>query len=225
MPLPTACQTSCWCQASQDARPEGEAFWKWSFGCSAAFGEKNHLNPNHSPIIVAGTYEQFRSSHHSSGGPLQGGFDSRVWYMITHILVDLYGTLRWGGYIVGYLACCCVKLHSSHCRIWNDVLKETCKAKDFGPENHPDDEDDSDGGDPSGAATESLSELSGPASSEHLQPQSVTDKRLCRLSLQSSKWSDHMTSSTASSSTRSASSSGSKTDKEIDDLVQEIKNL
>lgn len=104
------------------------------------------------------------------------------------------------------------------------MLKETCKAKDFGPENHPDDEDDSDGGDPSGAATESLSELSGPASSEHLQPQSVTDKRLCRLSLQSSKWSDHMTSSTASSSTRSASSSGSKTDKEIDDLVQEIKN-
>ena len=99
----------------------------------------------------------------------------------------------------------------------------TCKAKVFGPDCHPDDEDDGscDDQEANETATETLSELSGPASSDHVQPQTVADKRLRRLSLQSSKWSDHTTASTAS--TRSTSSSGSKTDKEIDDLAREIK--
>ena len=104
------------------------------------------------------------------------------------------------------------------------MLTCTYTAQVFGAGKHPDDEDDDSGddGNTNDAATESLSELSAPASSEHVMPQTAADKRLRRLSLQSSKWSDHETSSTAASSTRSASSSGSKTDKEIDDLVQEI---
>ena len=101
----------------------------------------------------------------------------------------------------------------------------TLKAKDFGSAKHPDDDECSEAEpDPDGTATESLSELGAPAVMDVVvKPQTIGDKKLRRLSLQSSKWSDHTSSTASSISSSSSSSSGSKSAKELNDLVEAMK--
>eukprot|EP00435_Cladocopium_sp_Y103_P030346 s1178_g7.t1 len=88
---------------------------------------------------------------------------------------------------------------------------------------HPDDEDDVDEQDEA-AAMDTLSEL-GPAALQDecastVTPQTARDKKILRLSLQSSKMSQHVSSS---GSSQSSKTSTAKTEKELDALAEEMK--
>ena len=117
----------------------------------------------------------------------------------------------------------------AHLNTWKDFMGILAlRAKVFGPGNHPDDDEvcSDDEVDPDGTGTQTLSELGAPAVMDAVvKPESIGDKKLRRLSLQSTKWSDHTTSSTSStaSTSSSSSSSGSKSAKDLNDLIEAMK--